>query len=105
MIADFARPYQRRRHPWERERRILMAAVGAVVGAIFFLILLSGVAYGGTTGGIQTVRVQRGDTVWSIAASHYTGGDVRAHVDDILGMNHLTSPVLFPGQSLVLPAP
>jgi nucleoid-associated protein YgaU len=105
MIADLSRPYNRRRHPWERERRFLMAALGAVVGAIFFLILLSGVAYGGTTGGTQTVRVQRGDTVWSIAGSHYSDGDLRARVDDILATNHLSSPLLVPGQQLLLPPP
>lgn len=103
MIADLSRPYSRRRRPWERQRRILTAVAGVVAATLCLLILLGGVAYGGTSGGTQTVRVRPGDTLWSIAASHYDSGDVRARVDEILSFNHLGGPVVVPGQTILLP--
>jgi len=48
------------------------------------------------------VVVAPGDTVWSIAAAHYRG-DPRPHVEAILQVNHLSSPLLTPGQSLMIP--
>jgi LysM repeat protein len=46
--------------------------------------------------------VAPGDTVWSIAASHFAG-DPRPHVEAILVANHLRSPMLTPGESLRIP--
>jgi LysM repeat protein len=50
----------------------------------------------------QPYRVQAGDTLWSIAASHY-GGDPRAGVWAIQRENGLAGSALTPGQILVLP--
>ena len=47
-------------------------------------------------------RVQTGDTLWSIAASHY-GGDPRRGVWAIQRENGLGGSALTPGQVLVLP--
>jgi LysM repeat protein len=47
-------------------------------------------------------RVQAGDTLWSIAASHY-GGDPRRGVWAIQRENGLSSSALTPGEVLVLP--
>jgi nucleoid-associated protein YgaU len=46
--------------------------------------------------------VRRGDTLWSIAASHYSG-DPRDAVYRIDRRNHLGTSLLRPGQTLVLP--
>jgi LysM repeat protein len=50
------------------------------------------------------VVVQPGDTLWSIAAAHYPGDDVRVRVDDIERANGLQSPTIEAGQELRLPA-
>jgi LysM repeat protein len=46
--------------------------------------------------------VSRGDTLWSIAASHY-GGDPREGVWKIERRNGLGDGVLVPGRRLLLP--
>ena len=106
MIADISRPYRSRRHDWRRERRILLAAACAVLVALALLVYLGNVAYGGTAGGTETVRVGPGQSVWSIAATHYgDDGDLRSRVDTILALNHVEGGVVVPGQVLVLPPP
>ena len=51
-----------------------------------------------------TIRytVKPGDTLWSIAASHYAG-DPRDAIYRIDRKNDLSGSVIVPGQSLVLP--
>jgi LysM repeat protein len=49
-----------------------------------------------------TYVVQPADTLWTIAQTHYAG-DVRKGVWQIQKRNHLASPMLRPGQALVIP--
>lgn len=51
----------------------------------------------------STVVVQPGDTLWSIAAEHYPGDDVRDRVQDIESANGLASPQIEAGETLRLP--
>lgn len=51
----------------------------------------------------QTVIVQAGDTLWSIATAHYAG-DPREGVWKIEKRNHLAGETIQPGERLVLPA-
>jgi LysM repeat protein len=46
--------------------------------------------------------VKRGDTLWRIAAEH-TGGDVREAVWQLTEENDLASPLVQPGQVLLIP--
>jgi LysM repeat protein len=46
--------------------------------------------------------VKPGDTLWGIAAE-YTGGDVREAVWQITERNDLVSPLVQPGQVLLIP--
>ena len=46
--------------------------------------------------------VQRGDTLWSVAAEHY-GGDLRAAVWRLQQRNRLVGGTVRPGERLVLP--
>lgn len=104
MIADLARPYRRPLHRWERERRLALTIATAIAVAMALLIYLGTVAYGGISGGgPETVTVRPGDTLWSIAAAHSGGGDVRDEVDAITAANHLAGGSLRPGQTLVVP--
>jgi LysM repeat protein len=81
-----------RRRGWGR---IILLATG-------LLLVSAQLAYGGSPQQLERVVVAPGDTVWSIAERHYQG-DPRAHVDQILKLNHLRSPRLIPGQSLQIP--
>ena len=87
-----AYPRPRRRRGWGRV--LMLAAV---------LVVATGrLAYGSAPAKTDSVVVTSGDTVWSIAATYYPG-DPRPHVEAILQANHLTSPLLMPGQALLIP--
>jgi LysM repeat protein len=85
-------PRPQRRRGWGR---IVLLAAALVIAS-------ARLAYGSGPLPLETVVVTPGDTVWSIAASHYAG-DPRPHVEAILLANHLSSPVLTPGQTLRIP--
>ena len=69
---------------------------------IGLLAISTRLAYGDAPIGQGRVVVQPGETVWSIA-SRLAPGDPRAEVDAILRINHMTTPLIRPGQSLLLP--
>jgi LysM repeat protein len=48
-------------------------------------------------------QVQAGDTLWSIAATRYSGSDIRAAIYDIRHANGLSTSTISVGQRLVLP--
>ena len=87
-----AYPRPRRRRGWGRV--LVLAAV---------LVVATGrLAYGSAPTTPDSVVVTPGDTLWSIASARYRG-DPRPHVEAILEANHLTSPMLTPGQALLIP--
>ncbi len=53
--------------------------------------------------GLPTAVVQRGDTLWSIAARIAGDGDIRETVEQIRALNGVAAGSLVPGQSLILP--
>jgi len=79
----------------------MFARVAVIVG-----LLALAVAYSArssiSAGHEQRYVVRYGDTLWSIAASHY-GGDPREGVWKLQGRNHLAGTLVRPGQRLVLP--
>jgi nucleoid-associated protein YgaU len=81
-------------------RHRLLPALGLVVAATLGLAL---VAHGGTSTTESTVVVRPGDTLWSIAAAHYPGDDVRVRVEDIERANGLDGPTIQVGEELRLP--
>ena len=56
----------------------------------------------GGAGGPGVYVVKPGDTLWSIAASHYAG-DPRGNVWRLERRNHALDTTLVPGQRLLLP--
>jgi hypothetical protein len=50
----------------------------------------------------QVYVVRNGDTLWTIAATHY-GGDPREGVWRVQDRNHLRGALVRPGQRLLLP--
>ncbi|MGA9113306.1 MAG: LysM peptidoglycan-binding domain-containing protein, partial [Candidatus Dormiibacterota bacterium] len=79
---------------------VLVAALAACIG----WGLAGGAGAGAAPTAATTVVVQPGDTVWSIAARHPDGEDIRIEVTQILSLNRLPSPIIQPGQTLVVPA-
>jgi nucleoid-associated protein YgaU len=101
VISDF-QPAQRaprhRRHPIGR------ALLGAASAACIGWALVGGTGATTAPTAAVTVVVRPGDTVWSIAEGHAGGGDVRDEVAQILLANHLSTPVIQPGETLVVPS-
>ena len=71
---------------------------------VLFVFGLATAAHGSAPAGYETVTVRAGDTVWTIAAERYPSDDTRARVDQILQANRLSSPVVYPGEMLRVPA-
>lgn len=51
----------------------------------------------------RTHVVEAGETLWAVAGEFGDGSDPRVYVDQLLEINHLSSPQVFPGQTLILP--
>jgi LysM repeat protein len=79
------------------------AAIG--VGAFLFMaVVLAQTAHGSTPGGVETVTVSPGQTLWQIAAERYPDADTRAKVVEIERLNGLAGPGLQVGEQLKVPA-
>lgn len=89
------------------ERRVNMLARRLALGGGLLAVLLgfgfAHVAQGTAPAGYETVVVQRGDTLWGLAAQRYPGEDVRQKVEEIERVNSLNGPGLQTGQTLKLP--
>jgi nucleoid-associated protein YgaU len=100
-----ARPAAARLRLTRRARRlsaVLALALGVAIGS-WLGPLLAGGSDDFRLAGVQSVVVQPGDTLWSIAADVAGTGDVREVVDRIQELNGLQDAVLMPGQVLELP--
>ena len=73
---------------------------------VILALLVLAVAYGARrsdgAGAREIYIVQAGDTLWTIAFSHY-GGDPREGVYRLEDANHLAGSLVRPGQKLLLP--
>lgn len=72
----------------------LAIAVGALIGGLFSAAPVAG----------ESVTVNSGDTLWSIASAEVPGADVRDVVTQIMALNGLESSTVQAGQVIVLPA-
>jgi LysM repeat protein len=97
--ASRDRPRQARR--W---RRIVRNAVLAGLVLVAVGLAAARSVEGSAPPAQQTVMVQRGDTIWSLASRHYPDSDPRSRVDQIERLNHLDGPDVRPGERIQLPA-
>jgi nucleoid-associated protein YgaU len=94
------------RAPVRLTPRGLAALASAVVALAAVLVLAAwrsappAASAGPTTQGPATVVVHAGDSLWSIAARIAPGSDPRAVVAQLQQLNHMSAPVLRPGQLL-----
>jgi nucleoid-associated protein YgaU len=89
--------------PPHRLRIGLRKAVLGAGAAVVIVFALAQSAWGAGPSGPTRYRVEAGDTLWTIAAAHYPGQDVRDEVLAIERANHLESPFIYPGEELALP--
>jgi nucleoid-associated protein YgaU len=81
---------------------VLTLAAGVAIGS-WLGPLIAGAGGDLRLAGQQSVVVQPGDTLWSIAAEVAGSADVREVVDRIQDLNGIHDTVLIPGQVLELP--
>jgi LysM domain-containing protein len=73
-----------------------------VIVALVVLAVAWGARRSESAGQEQLYVVRAGDTLWTIAGSHY-GGDTREGVWRLQDRNHLAGTLVRPGERLVLP--
>jgi hypothetical protein len=95
----------------KRGRRALatLAAVPAIVALTFAVIggstaALASLEHGPSTAHFETVTVQTGDSLWSIAQEVAPHADPRDVVDAIVRLNVLESVTVSAGERLAIPA-
>jgi LysM repeat protein len=79
----------------------MFARIAVILGLLALAVAYSARSSTGA-GHEQSYVVRAGDTLWSIASSHY-GGDPREAVWRLQDRNHLAGTLVRPGQRLVLP--
>lgn len=79
---------------------VVGVAVALLTSGLLWLAHLSAPAHPGTPVDAAAVTVHDGDSLWSIASRIAPQRDPRTVVDTLERVNHLTSPVLQPGQVL-----
>jgi nucleoid-associated protein YgaU len=82
---------------------VLAVTTGVALGSWLGPLLSGGEGGNLRLAGENSVVVESGDTLWSIASSLGGDGDVRARIDEIQRLNGLESGDLVPGQVLQLP--
>jgi nucleoid-associated protein YgaU len=103
MIQDSLGPNRFSRRPDRLSRPARLALVVATAAA--GLGVVGGVAYAGSPNTNTRVVVHSGETLWSIAASHYPGASIEQSIFSIEAANHLDGASIRPGETLTLPAP
>ena len=90
---------------YRRKRVTLMPiiALAALSLMVALPVLSSTRLYAASAQRYTIVRVNHGDTLWSIAASHSGDTDVQDTIDRISSVNHLRGATIQPGQRLKIP--
>ena len=88
-----------------RQRRM---AAGVIIIALLAAWFLNGIFFSPTTteAAVENyiyVPVRSGDTIWSIAGEHSTGGDLRDFVRRISLLNEVEDHLICEGQVLKIP--
>lgn len=90
---------------YRRKRVTLMPVISlAALSLMVALPVLSSTRlYAASAPRYTVVRVNAGDTLWSIASAHTGDSDVQDTIDRITSVNHLQGATLQPGQHLQIP--
>ena len=88
--------------PRRKAARIKIGRILVVLGILMIVFMKA--AYGGGRTGTESITVQPGESVWSIAEGRYPDDDTRTRVAEIIQINHLGSSSIFAGERLNVPA-
>jgi hypothetical protein len=88
--------------PRRKAARIKFGRILVVLGILMVVFVQA--AYGGGRTGAETIIVQPGQTLWSIAADRYPDDDTRGRVGEIVQLNHLGVEAIYAGEHLSVPA-
>jgi hypothetical protein len=88
--------------PRRKATRIKVGRILVVLGIL--MVALVQAAYGGGRTGTETIIVQPGQTLWSIAAERYPDDDTRGRVGEMVQLNHLGADPISAGERLSVPA-
>lgn len=94
--------------PGGRRSRVRLTRRGRLVVTVLVMLLATGVGLLISTSGRaasppQAVRVQPGDTLWSIADRYAGSHDPVGEIEQIRHLNHLSGSTIYPGQILLVP--
>lgn len=70
--------------------------------AVMFTLVYATSVHGYREPSYKVIRVQKGDTLWSIAQKFNKRGDIRKYIYDIKKLNNLSSSEIFEGDELMV---
>jgi hypothetical protein len=105
--VDVHSGYRRSRYyaplvPRRKAARIKIGRILVVLGILMIVFVQA--AYGGGRTGTDTITVQPGQTLWSIATARYPDDDTRGRVWEIVHLNRLGVQPIYAGERLSVPA-
>ncbi|NLP36722.1 MAG: LysM peptidoglycan-binding domain-containing protein [Firmicutes bacterium] len=96
--------YNKRKRLQKRQRLAKVLVFLSAWCLIIILAVSQGSIARGENQSLQTVVVSGGDTLWTLAQEHAPADqDLRSYIARIRELNHLSHPVIYPGQILELP--
>lgn len=99
--------YKRRRNNKQVKRRMMCTTILSLI-FIFSVILFSNtttkaVATEDASNRVITITIAEGDNLWKIAKKYGGNENPQEFILDLQEMNQLNSPIIYPGQSLIIP--
>ena len=91
----------RRKYVLKNKKRFIVFLVTLLV--LSLLSIFATTVYGYKETANKTVVVKSGDTLWSIAQTYCTEGDIRLYIHRIRELNHLPNSDIYQGATLILP--
>jgi hypothetical protein len=91
----------KKRYVLKNKRRFYTITITILVMA--FTCIFASTAYSFKEKDYKTITVKKGDTLWSIAAKHSNGEDIRKYIYEIKKVNSLHESLIYEGDRLVIP--
>jgi len=86
----------------KRFKRFMFISI-LFVSILVFASMTTLKAYSKNIPQFDYIRVEKGDTLWSIASKNMNGKDIRKTVYEISKLNNIHDSVIYPGDILKLP--
>jgi LysM repeat protein len=73
------------------------------ISIVLAVAFLASSAYGYEGEKYDTIKIQKGDTLWNVAGDYYKSGDIRKYIYEIKKANNLSDSMIYEGQELKIP--